>query len=139
MTRLSIGLLLIVSMLLVACGSDDASGNDVDVPDDPIDVATLRDQSSSLDGETVTVRSNYWTDGETQYLSDILMESYPPQIPVDQAVILSGELPSDVFDALTHADPSFAQVSWGEVEITGRVSSGEQVRLEISEARIVGE
>jgi hypothetical protein len=125
-----------LSILIAACGTNTDSEAGNSVVDEPIDVTTLRERASDLDGETVTVRSSYWSDGQTQYLSDIMMESYPPQIPVDQAVILVGELPSEVFDALNHADPSFAQITWGEVEITGRVVAGEHVQLEIVEALI---
>jgi hypothetical protein len=124
-----------LSLLLTACGSNNEAGSNTE--EDLIDVATLRERASELDGETVTVRSSYWSDGETQYLSDIMMESYPPQIPVDQAVVLVGELPAEVLDALNHADPSFSQVTWGEVEITGRVLAGDEARLEIVEARVI--
>ncbi|MBA2452969.1 MAG: hypothetical protein H0V47_07345 [Chloroflexia bacterium] len=134
--RTVIVLLLMLSILIAACGTNTDSEAGNSVVDEPIDVTTLRERASDLDGETVTVRSSYWSDGQTQYLSDIMMESYPPQIPVDQAVILVGELPSEVFDALNHADPSFAQITWGEVEITGRVVAGEHVQLEIVEALI---
>jgi predicted small secreted protein len=134
--RTVIVLLLMLSILIAACGTNTDSEAGNSVVDEPIDVTTLRERASDLDGETVTVRSSYWSDGQTQYLSDIMMESYPPQIPVDQAVILVGELPSEVFDALNHADPSFAQITWGEVEITGRVVAGEHVQLEIGEALI---
>ena len=134
--RTVIVLLLMLSILIAACGTNTDSEAGNSVVDEPIDVTTLRERASDLDGETVTVRSSYWSDGQTQYLSDIMMESYPPQIPVDQAVILVGELPSEVFDALNHADPSFAQITWGDVEITGRVVAGEHVQLEIVEALI---
>lgn len=133
MTRRVFVLVLIIPVLITACGSDDESGGSV--PEGPIDVTTLREQAASLDGETVTVRSTYWSNGETQYLSDILMESYPPQIPTDQAIILLGEMPAEVLATLDQADPSFAQITWGEVEITGVVHAGEQVELEIVEAR----
>ena len=133
--RTLVALLLMLSVLMTACGSDNEPGSNMG--EDPIDVTTLRERASELDGETVTVRSSYWSDGETQYLSDILMESYPPQIPTDQAVILVGELPAEVFDALNHADPSFAQITWGEVEITGQVHADGELRLEIVEARIM--
>lgn len=134
--RTVVVLLLMLSILIAACGTDTDSEAGNSVVDEPIDVTTLRERASDLDGETVTVRSSYWSDGQTQYLSDIMMESYPPQIPVDQAVVLVGELPSEVFDALNHADPSFAQITWGEVEITGRVVAGAHVQLEIVEALI---
>ena len=133
--RTLIALFLMVSVLLSACGSNSEAGSDV--PEDPIDVATLRERASDLDGETVTVRSNYWSDGETQYLSDIMMESYPPQIPKDQAVTLVGEMPADVLAGLDHAEPSFAPVTWGMVEITGQVHVDGELRLEIVEARLV--
>lgn len=135
--RTLVALLLMLSLLFTACGSDSEAGGDPQ--DDPIDATTLRERASELDGETVTVRSSYWSDGKRRYLSDIMMESYPPQIPVDQAVVLVGELPAEVLDALNHSDPSFAQVTWGEIEITGRVQAGDELRLEIVEARIVGE
>lgn len=135
--RMLVMLILIVSMLITACGSDNDTGSNV--PDEPIDVITLREQASDLEGETVAVRSMYWSDGDTQYLSDILMESYPPQIPTDQAVILVGKMREDVLDTLNQADPSVAQITWGEVEVTGRVVVGEQVQLVIVEAWIVGE
>ncbi|HEX2283031.1 MAG TPA: hypothetical protein VHG52_14830, partial [Thermomicrobiales bacterium] len=99
-------MLILVALMLVlaACGSedDDASG---DTPDEVLSVETLRERASELDGETVTVRSNYWSNAEGQYLSDIMMESCPPQIPFDQAVILDGEVPQSVLDMLTTADP----------------------------------
>lgn len=122
-------------LLLTACEMDSEAGN---VPEDPIDVATLRERANDLDGETVIVRSNYWSDGQGKYLSDIMMESYPPQIPRDQAVALDGQMPADVLDNLTHADPGFADVTWGQVEVTGRVHAGDELRLEIIEARIIG-
>ena len=104
--RTLVALLLMLLVLMTACGSDNEAGSNMD--EDPMDVTILRERASELDGETVTVRSSYWSDGERQYLSDIMMESYPPQIPTDQAVILVGQLPAEVFDALNHADPSFA-------------------------------
>jgi hypothetical protein len=128
-------MLVVVLLLLAACGEDDndenAAGNG---GNEILNVETLRERASELDGETVTVRSNYWSNEDGQYLSDIMMESYPPQIPFDQAVILDGEVPEPVLDMLTSAEPSFAQVTWGEVEVTGVVSvDGDEVHLEITE------
>lgn len=134
-------MLLVLSLLLLlaACGSDDAATAPTATPDDmPVEILTvesLRAQASALDGKVVTVRSNYWSDGERQYLSDIMMESYPPQIPFDQAVILIGEMPQSVLEMLNHADASFPPVVWGEVDITGEVRvDGDEVHLEIHEA-----
>jgi hypothetical protein len=131
------GLLLV--LLLAGCGTNDAASEPTSTPDnEPVEILNverLRAQASELDGSVVTVRSNYWSDGERQYLSDILMESYPPQIPFDQAVILDGEMPDSVLEMLTHADASFAPVVWGEVDITGEVRVvGDEVHLEIHEA-----
>lgn len=131
--------MLVVVLLLAACGEDDIDndtgsngGNEI------LNVETLRERASDLDGEVVTVRSTYWSNENGQYLSDIMMESYPPQIPFDQAVILDGVVPDSVLDQLTTADPSFAAVTWGEVEVTGVVSvNGDEVHLEISEIAAV--
>lgn len=133
--RLLFVTVLAALLLLTACEMDSEVGN---VPEDPIDVATLRERADDLDGETVIVRSNYWSDGQGQYLSDIMMESYPPQIPKDQAVMLDGPMPADVLAGLTHADPSYADVTWGQVEVTGRVRAGDELRLEIVEVRVIG-
>lgn len=135
--------MLVLLLLLAACGSDDAVDNNTPTPggagDDPgsvvLNVESLRERAAELDGQTVTVRSSYWSNGEAQYLSDILMESYPPQIPVDMAVILDGEMPESVLELLNHADPGFATVTWGDVDVTGTVRvDGDNVRLEIEEA-----
>jgi len=130
---------LLAMLILAACGSDDVATAPTATPDDTpveiLNVESLRDQAASLDGRVVTVRSSYWSDGERQYLSDIMMDSYPPQIPFDRAVILEGEMPESVLDMLTHADESFAPIIWGEVDITGEVHvDGDEVRLEIHEA-----
>jgi hypothetical protein len=142
MKTMLLGLSLV--LLLAACGSDDAASEPTGTPDNvPVEilnVESLRAQAASLDGQVVTVRSNYWSDGERQYLSDIMMESYPPQIPFDQSVILDGEMPESVLDMLTHADEPLAPVVWGEVDITGEVRvEGDEVHLEIHEAFAVQE
>jgi hypothetical protein len=130
---------LLVMLFLAGCGSDDVATVPTATPDDTpveiLNIGSLREQADSLDGQVVTVRSNYWSDGDRQYLSDIMMESYPPQIPFDQAVILDGEMPESVMDMLTHADDAFSPVIWGEVDITGQVRvEGDEVHLEIHEA-----
>jgi hypothetical protein len=131
---------LALLFLLTACGSDDDTGADpTSTPsDEPIpvhSVESLREQADELQGTVVTVRSNYWNDGDRQYLSDIMMESYPPQIPFDQAVILLGDMPESVLELLNHAGEGLAPVVWGEVDITGEVSvEGDEVHLEIHEA-----
>ena len=132
-------MLLVVLLLVAACGSDD---NDTDTGDDGgneiLNVETLRERASDLDGEVVTVRSNYWSNEDGQYLSDIMMESYPPQIPFDMAVVLDGNVPDPVLDMLTTAESPSPPVTWGEVEITGEVSvDGDEVHLEIGEISAV--
>lgn len=98
-------------------------------------VESLREGAQELDGTVVSVRSNYWSDGDRQYLSDIMMESYPPQIPFDQAVVLHGDMPESVLELLNRAEESSPPVIWGEVDITGEVSiNGDEVHLEIHEA-----
>jgi hypothetical protein len=132
--------MMVLALLLTACGSDDDTAADpTSTPDDTpveiLNVERLREQAAELDGQIVNVRSSYWSNGEQQYLSDIMMESYPPQIPFDLAVILDGEMPESVLDLLTRADDVSPQVVWGEVDITGEVhADGEDVRLEIHEA-----
>ena len=131
-------------LLLAACGSDDAGTDPTSTPDDTpvgiLNVENLRAQAADLDGTQVTVRSNYWSDGERQYLSDIMMESYPPQIPFNQSVVLDGDIPEAVLEMMTHAEDSFAPIVWGEVEITGEVRvDGDEVHLEIHEAFAVQE
>ena len=133
-------IVLFVAVLLVlpACGSDDDDNAGDDPTNEVLNVEALRERASEVDGEVVTVRSNYWSNEDGQYLSDIMMESYPPQIPFDQAVILHGEVPESVLDMLTTAEPSFATVTWGEVDVTGEVSvDGEDVHLEISDIAVV--
>ena len=134
---LSLALLLLVA----ACGTDDddAGADPTRTPsDEPVQVhsaESLREQAEELDGTVVTVRSNYWSDGDRQYLSDILMESYPPQIPIDQAVVLHGEMPESMLEMLNRAEDAPSPVIWGEVDITGEVSiDGDEVHLEIHEA-----
>jgi hypothetical protein len=133
---------LVLLLLLAACGSEDAEDNSAGTPggtgDEPtnvvMDVEGLRERAAELDGETVTVRAYYWSNADAQYLSDILMESYPPQIPYDLAVILNGEMPEPVLEMLNHADSAFAPIVWGEVEVTGTVRvDGDDVHLEIIE------
>lgn len=132
--------MLVLALLLTACGSDtDTAADPTTTPDDApveiLNVESLREQASDLDGQVVTVRSNYWSREDQQYLSDILMESYPPQIPFDLAVVLDGEMPESVLDLLTHADDVSPSVVWGEVDVTGEVRvDGDDVFLEIHEA-----
>lgn len=131
---------LALLLLLAACGSDDdpAADHTATPSDEPVAVhsaESLREQADELEGQVVTVRSSYWSDGERQYLSDILMESYPPQIPFDQAVVLNGEMPDSVLEQLNRADETSPAVVWGEVEIVGEVHvDGDAVRLKIHEA-----
>ena len=132
--------MIILLLLLTACGSNgDTAADPTSTPDDtPVEilsVESLREQAAELDGQVVTVRSNYWSRDDSQYLSDIMMESYPPQIPFDLAVILDGEMPESVLDLLTSADDVSPAVVWGEVDVTGEVRvDGDDVRLKIHEA-----
>ena len=129
----------LLALLLMACGSDDEPADPTSTPSgtpqEVLNVESLREQAADLDGQVVTVRSNYWSDGDRQYLSDIMMESYPPQIPFDMAVILEGDFPESVLDLLTRADDVSPAIVWGEVDITGEVRvDGDEVFLEIHEA-----
>jgi len=77
-----------------------------------------------LDGQRVTVASGYWSDGSIQLLSDVMMESYPPQVPRDQSLILRGKVPATILAQLEHAGPGYADVTWGQVTVTGILHAG---------------
>lgn len=86
----------------------------------PTDVGTLLRDGPAADGQLVTVRAGYWSNGADQFLADAFLESYPPQIPAER-LRLEGEMPAEVLAGLdsTAGKPGFAFVAWGSVEVTG--------------------
>lgn len=136
MKKLLLMVLVFTLLAVAACGSDDDAGGGV--VDEVLNVTEVRERADELDGKTVTVRSSYWSNADGQYLSDIMMESYPPQIPFDHAIILTGDIPQEVLDQLDHAEAPYAEITWGLVEVTGELSvDGDEIRLQVSEIAAV--
>jgi hypothetical protein len=95
-------------------------------------------RQDELDGRRITVEAGYWADGSIQLLSDLFMESYPPQVPRDQSLILRGRVPATILAQLEHAGPGYANVTWGWVTVTGILRAGAQRVPPILELETIG-
>ena len=115
--RLTLSLLLVLS--LAACGGAAASPPPASVDPGPaIDTDTLV-ADASRDGQPVRVTGFFLATGDTAVLCSLTLESYPPQCG-GGTVRLTGEVPADVLAALDSTDdPTLAQATWGQVEVTG--------------------
>ena len=91
-----------------------------------------------LDGTRITVAAGYWADGSIQLLSDVFMESYPPQVPRDQSLILRGKVPPTILAQLERAGPGYADVTWGWVTVTGILRAGSERVPPILELETIG-
>ena len=86
-----------------------------------------------LDGQHVRILGTYWSDGQSAFLSDILLKSFPPQIV--------RSVPADVLGRLEHAPAGLAPITWGPVEVVGILHAERgpaAARLEILEIRFSG-
>ncbi|MGZ6260214.1 MAG: hypothetical protein ACXWPO_04290 [Candidatus Limnocylindrales bacterium] len=95
-------------------------------PTGAISVGEAIARQVELDGRRVTVEAGYWSDGSVQLLSDVLLESYPPQVPRDASLILKGKVPATILGQLEHAAPGNADVTWGQVVVTGVLHAGSE-------------
>jgi hypothetical protein len=122
MTIQRFALLSLFAVLVVACGgtaSSSASAPPASVDLGPaIDTDTLI-ADASRDGQPVRVTGFFLATGDTAVLCSLTLESYPPQCG-GATVRLTGEVPADVLAALDSTDdPTLAQATWGQVEVTG--------------------
>jgi hypothetical protein len=121
MTILRLTLALLIALSLAACGSATDPSPVPSASADPgvaIDTDTLI-ADASRDGQPVRVSGFFLATGDTAVLCSLLLESYPPQCG-GGTVRLTGEVPADVLAALDSTDdPTLAQVTWGQVVVTG--------------------
>lgn len=133
--------LIVLVGLVAACspGEPPPSGIPVNVP-----TMTVRDalaRQLELDGRQVRILATYWSDGQSAFLSDILLKSFPPQIDRASAIVLEGSVPADVLARLEHAPAGLAPITWGPVEVVGILHAERgpaAPRLEIQEMRFSG-
>lgn len=118
-----------------------ASGSPATSPSPPrgaLSASEVIARQVELDGRRITVEAGYWADGSIQLLSDVFMESYPPQVPRDQSLILRGKVPATILAQLEHAGPGYANVTWGWVTVTGIVHAGAERVPPILELETIG-
>ena len=140
-----IGLIVLLTLLLSACGAGSASPSGAppngtpSVPATAIDTDTLLGDAS-LDGQPVRVAGFFLAVGDTAQLCSVVLESYPPQCG-GGTVRITGEVPADVLDALeSTTDPALAKATWGQVEVTGTFRSsgaGGVPTIELASIRVV--
>jgi len=143
--RLPASGLLLLSLILAACGAGSASPSGAPpsvVPNPPataIDTDTLLG-GDSLDGQPVRVAGFFLAVGDTALLCSVVLESYPPQCG-GGTVRITGEVPADVLDALdSTTDPALVQANWGQVEVTGTFRSngvGGTPTIQLASIRVV--
>ncbi len=116
---------LLLSTVVISCGGDSATTPSATATLTPetekVEIEMLLQNANEYDGKMVEVQGAFWSDGAEQYLTDVLMESYPPQISKTSAILLIGEIPTSVLDQLEHSEPPFGDVIWGSVIVTGLV------------------
>lgn len=139
------GLILLLTLLLSACGAGSASPSGASPSVAPRPPATAIDTDTllgdpSLDGKPVRVAGFFLAVGDTAQLCSVVLESYPPQCG-GGAVRITGEVPADVLDALdSTTDPALAKVTWGQVEVTGTFrlnGAGGAPTIELASIRVV--
>ena len=94
-----------------------------------------------LDGQRVRILGTLWSDGRSAFLAEMLLKSFPPQVSPEAVIVLQGSVPADVLARLEHAPAGLAPITWGPVEIVGRLHAGPAraaPRLEIELIRFSG-
>lgn len=137
------GLVATLSLVVAACASSGTSGSPSDAPPavspapTTLDIDGLVGSISTLDGTTATVTGFLLISGDQAHLCSLVLESLPPQCGGATVRVL-GAVPGDVLDALdsTKGEPTLNQASWGDVTITGTVSTGDGATPTITIASI---
>ena len=122
---------LALALAMTACGGNGASGEPGGTPPStgaPIPGGGLSiDEAiaSTLEGPLMVKGSIVAPEGEPVRLCSALLESYPPQCGGSSLVVEGLDL--ETLEGLTSTDdPSLAQVSWSEAEVSvlGHVENG---------------
>lgn len=134
--------LLAVVGLVAACGDDDdvATGDDAPAPtDDAGDGAAAggtrpasispREALGLAEGTPVVVLGNLFADGDGWRICSELAESFPPQCPVDGALVVVN--PDELPPAATAALTEEGEVRWTDqqVEIGGVRDGADGIRV----------
>ena len=98
----------------------------------------LVEDAAAYDGKRVIVSGSFVGTPQGQVLSELLLESYPPQAG-GATIELAGQLPQEVLDVLesTSDEPDLVPVTWGQVEVIGTFRA-EAGALEVEQIRVLG-